>query len=682
MVSAALLAALAVAQPQSINQTIGFGEYWAKFREPPFGTPATVYYAQLGAEAPLADAVPSVANLPSTLTGLSCMDLVLRCEAPDATADDWACTGGTLAIAGAGAAPTLDAGSPLMGTADTSVQFAGGGGDKYYSGAVGGIGTEDFIIEAVFDATADRGILAKRTTAGYKLFASGGSMLLFLDDGPDTTQIGTGALTAGAATHALWLADRSGSAIAYDNAVAGSAVSITSIGSLTDAANLFVGRDDVGREFDQRLYYFAVWKDTAGAGCLTTHLQPTLAAERYMLLAGQYAQKSGGSNVPTFTRATTATLRKYEDGATKLYTVGAGWPRVESGPDGVLGNLAEAASSNVALQSQDISTSWTESNAADTASLDAIEAPDGTTTADGSISDATDTTHCYSQAMTMTAATWACSLKSKAGVRTKLYLSNDSVANADSYFDATGAATCAQGTECAAGKLTKGVGATTAFAQNYGDGWARYGISFTALAGAGANTITFCAAEADGDHTFAGDGAAIDAYWWALQCEAQTSPTSYIATTTGAGTRNTDQLQPDTTNWPTGSGTLSATYVPSSAINTGRQHYLFDGTTRTTDTGLLLVRDAGGALRCRMYSDAPALVGDASATGLTWVAGQAYDLMCKWNAGLITVYRDGVALDTDVPSATHTGWSTDRFGHSSGTNESAFGTLSKHKVSQ
>jgi len=110
-----------------------------------------------------------------------------------------------------------------------------------------------------------------------------------------------------------------------------------------------------------------------------------------------------------------------------------------------------------------------------------------------------------------------------------LYLSDDTVANAYSYFNIS---------SCALG--TKGAGASEALVQDVGD-YCRVSIAYLGTAASHTHKIAF--AEADTDNEFAGDDATVSGYLLGAQVEAYGAATSFIATTTAQVTRNTDSLE-------------------------------------------------------------------------------------------------------------------------------------------
>ena len=330
--------------------------------------------------------------------------------------------------------------------------------------------------------------------------------------------------------------DRSGSGQWYVNgAASGAAVDISSrSATMTSTQKLTFGLNSSGgNNHDEAIAYYAMWQREAW---LDTHLQASLAQERSQRLTGLHPQGKGTLLANVLSRSSSKTFEKATAGVTKLYTVGDNWvpvSRIDHNADSTADTIGidiEDTEANSIIQSEDVGTSWTEVDAGDTQSLNAIAAPDGETTADGNIADATDGQHGFTQAVTLTAALWTISVHAKAGDQTHLYLSDDTVANADIYADLS---------DCTAG--TVGAAVRDSFVFDYGNGWCRVGITFTGTAAA--HTIRIASAAADTDDTFAGDAATVNTYFWGMQGESKDHLTSYIATTTTATTRTADNLQ-------------------------------------------------------------------------------------------------------------------------------------------
>ena len=465
---------------------------------------------------------------------------ILRYKGGDATTLEWPAWayGQTLPIQVVGVSPTINSGSPLLGANDDSVKFNASDFYRYSDNSFGDITTEDFVIEIVFKASVSTtyGLLNKRlgNTNGYSILNNSGPLQGQIRDGTNVATPATATLIEGAWYHAIIFYDRSGSAQWYVNgAASGAAVAISTVGSLTTPTVPFsigVYRDDVLFNYNQNIAYVAIWKRS---NWLDTHLQASVAMERFTRLCGVYPKVARGTGVPTTnTRASLGTLRKHVGGVTKLYTVGANWPRLEQ-LSTIRGHLNESAVTNLCLQSEDFATTWALGAAA--ISANAIAAPDGNTTADGIVSNGADSGHHVRQSITLTAATYTFSAFVKKGNKDWVLLENQTINNGAYFNIATGAT-----------GSSVGVGVIEKFIESYGNDWYRIGYSFTGTAVA--HDLRIYPAHADGDATFAGDTVTISTYVWGAQVELRAVFTSYIKTTTASAARSADSLRFDDAN--------------------------------------------------------------------------------------------------------------------------------------
>ncbi|KKL05837.1 hypothetical protein LCGC14_2602020, partial [marine sediment metagenome] len=136
------------------------------------------------------------------------------------------------------------------------------------------------------------------TSAGIELFISG-TLSLALDDGTDNVSTSTVALDLNTWYHAIIFVDRSGNAQWYLNGVAsGSAPSVTTVAeTLTVANTLMFGANGAGAQpSSSGIAYLAMWLQDAW---LDTHLQATVAQERFNRLIGIHPSKAEGTAIPT-----------------------------------------------------------------------------------------------------------------------------------------------------------------------------------------------------------------------------------------------------------------------------------------------------------------------------------------------------------------------------------------------
>lgn len=191
----------------------------------------------------------------------------------------------SLPLTGSGDDPTITQPIPGLPASDESVLF--NGGKRYQSaGAFGNIGTEDFVLELIYQhqATSGRLIYCVAGSIGYDLYNSAGNWLtLGMRDGVTSIFRSMAPITDGELEHCLLFVDRSGSAGCYINgAFAGAQAVSTANGSLDNSAQFALGATNVGtNQYSEDIAYVAMWK---AATWLDTHLQADVAAHRYALL--------------------------------------------------------------------------------------------------------------------------------------------------------------------------------------------------------------------------------------------------------------------------------------------------------------------------------------------------------------------------------------------------------------
>lgn len=464
----------------------------------------------------------------------------------DGTDFDYWGYGETLTIQ-SGTAPSYNQGSPLLGTNDDSVKFNAGG---YYiaSGtSFADITTEDIVIEAVIkiSAAGSKGVFSKRDNtspySGYTLYVhSNYHIQLVLDDGDSLLAADNGnEIPPNTWNHILVFADRSGSLQWYVNGdSSGSAISMAVIDeSLTSPEELVVGAAREGLlPYDNNVAYIAMWKRN---DWLDTHLQSSIAKERFEKLTGFYSKGRGTHTTIVRTRATRGYLDKLESGNRKLYQVGYGWlrnvHREDGGSNEIKGYLSEESSTNRADFSEDFNSG--RSTAAVSILTNTVAAPNKETTGDTLHEDDSSGTH-YISDVTGTSVTAGqnviYSVWVKASNRTFIDLAfsglgafNDTT---HTYFNLS---TGAVGTD----------GADSSGIENWGDGWYRCWIGKVADNN---GTVTYYTliAEADNDNSFTGlDQDSL--HLWGDQIEFNISyPTSYIYVPSVSDvTRNMDELR-------------------------------------------------------------------------------------------------------------------------------------------
>jgi hypothetical protein len=245
---------------------------------------------------------------------------------------------------------------------------------------------------------------------------------------------------------------------------------------------------------------------------------------------------SGDFNV---TRATTAT-RVNASGLIEV--VASGIPRLDyytsGGTAGCPALLVEPSAQNIMAQSETLSVSgnWSRTNVLVSGGV--IASPDGLTSGTLIVATSGNTQHSINrQASSVTSGavvTVSCFLKAH-GTNTFVQITvggfTFSPANPFANFNLSGNGAITTGTY------------SSAFIQNYGNGWYRCGFTTTAAAN-GSPTCLINPILASGtarDTTFQGDGVN-GVYAWGFQVETGSVATSYIPTTTAAVTRNADVI--------------------------------------------------------------------------------------------------------------------------------------------
>lgn len=594
---------------------------------------------------------PSVANLPAALTINSVTVYpTLRYKGGDAGAVSWPAWGyGETLTLQAGTAPSYNQGSPLLGPAgiDDSVKFNAGGNYRA-TGTTGNVALEDFVVEVLFTfagGSAAR-VVARRNGPGGWLFmeVTSTTVEFYLNIGATACElISLTTLNPGAIYHVMGFFDRSGSGGLYINAVYHGAVSLATItGDMTTTALLDIGADSNGSSLPctSNVHYTAMWKQSAW---LDTHLQATVAKTRFAQLTGVYPQTARGTALPSvMARTTTAYLDKIEaDRTTKLYYVGANWPRVCSRRDTagnvVRGYLSETEVANFGKYSQDLS-NWTPTRA--TTPNTSIVCPDGIarTTVVIHEDNTASNTH-YIQLGTVALSpngVWCISFYAKAISRTYIYVETQSYFTAHAVFTLIG----------------NGV-ATTILAAGSGiekceNGWYRCLVYETFNWAGNAETVRlYVATSTLPGISFSGlnqDSVAV----FGIQVEKSNYPSTYIPTTTGAVTRTADSLRykMDDGNLTAGKGSLVVDFMGANINQAGSPEYLqiSDGTSNNQlalmaassgdDVSSLVITNGGGA--------------QASIVGATDIwNGNKHTIRATWKTNSAKQYVDGAIDGTE-----------------------------------
>jgi hypothetical protein len=584
----------------------------------------------------------------------------LRYKGGDADASSWNSSGygANLGIAGAGAAPLFNQGSPCLGASDDSVLFGGGASSQYYIDAGntdGNVGIDDIVIEFVFKTHAtiqNNSVCEKRGTSGWGIVQNGVMKFYFYASGAAGTTA-TGALSAGTWYHAVLCVDRSGFAQWYLNGVASGTAKDYSAKdglSLDNTTSFSLGLETLLYSLSNlTIAEFCLWHYPNWLTTDTTN-QEAVVRTRFSQYSGTFPQRAIGTSLPlTASRKTSAYLDHIVAGKSKLDLVGPHWLRIVKREDNnsieMVGLLIESATTNKCLQSENFATTWTLLDVGDSISSDYITAPNGEITGDGLIGDSTDGDHGVTQDITVTAINWVISVFAKKGTHDWLYVSNDTVANCTCYFDLTNGIVGTIGAGVVSAIIDK--------VQYFGDWW-RCGIIFTGTAAT--HTFKFQAADADGDKSVVGDGAAVMIGLWGAQVESGDHFKSYVPTTTAAVTKTAELLvyKGDDGNIIPENGIVETKILmPVCTISTGASQYigqLTDGDA-ATDLAQLLMNSTSNLYGFMRASGG--LNGDTVGTSIL-TDGVIHQVMMYYHKNNLKVGVDGCIdgtpdLTCDVP---------------------------------
>lgn len=246
----------------------------------------------------------------------------------------------------------------------------------------------------------------------------------------------------------------------------------------------------------------------------------------------------------TYGRGSSAT---YYDNTGIIRSAAVNVPRFDYDPNTLQakGLQMEGFITNIAKYSSDINLSpWVVSNGTITAN--ATTAPDATTTAEKLVENAGTGDKEFSQPLTVTnAAIYTASIYAKAAERTQVRFRSS---GGSSIFTLTGSGTAISG------------GADTASIQQINNGWYRLSVRFTTSSTS--ETMSFALING-GVTSYTGDGTS-GVYVWGAQFEAAYSASSYVATASGSGSRQSDTFSIPTGTWFSGTeGTIASKSIVS-----------------------------------------------------------------------------------------------------------------------
>lgn len=597
----------------------------------------------------------ALANLPESLTINSVTKTpTLKYIAANASGTTWTAsiggTGAAMTVSGSGAAPTLNDGAPTFGSGDTSVKI--NNAKAYLSASsVGDVTTEDIVVEAVLrcvtPASGQYWFAHRATGNGWYGYCTATTYAFGISDG--TAKVTTFPVVDSHWVHLIVFVRRAGSSLIYCNGSAGTPINVSAVGSITNAEVASIGANaSLTTSFRGNIAYLAMWK---GASWLDTHLQASVAVDRFQRLCGVYPLKASGTFAPAIAaRAAAANLTKIETGSVrKIYAVASGWMRqsqiIDSGGTTRSGLRIEPQSTNEILQSETFSNaSWTKTYV--TAAAEAtVTAPTGDLVAQKITASADNDVHTVSQAITSADTDHSFSVFVKAGAKSIIKLVESDVANGYAYYNL--------GTGVVG---TVGAGVSWTSIQAYGNGWYRLGLGCVGGTASHGHLIGVCdTGETD---SWAGDGSTISCYLWGAQhgvVGAVWTPGSYVATTTASVTRAADQLRYAGNNVSASPGTIECQLIyPTGADIVTDQTIISasDGGASTDEFRLTATASGDVATWTTTASG-----GDGgSATVATDIAnGAVHKIRGVYQTDLVSVSVDGVlsSIDTsaDMPVA-------------------------------
>jgi len=319
---------------------------------------------------------------------------------------------------------------------------------------------------------------------------------------------------------------------------------------------------------------------------------------------------SGDFNV---TRATTAT-RFNSDGF--IESVASGVPRLDyytsGGTAGCPALLVEPSAQNIMAQSETLSVSGNWTRNAVLVSGGAIASPDGL--ASGTLIVATSGSSAEHNLSRNAATTVASGAVVTTSCFFKAHGTNNFAQLIVGGFTFSPASPFANFNLSGSGSVTAG-NYSSAFIQNYGNGWYRCGFTATAAAN-GTPGFQICPILASGtarNASFAGDGIN-GVYAWGAQAETGSIATSYIPTTTAAVTRNADVINLSGAVSGCIGQTEGTIYAEVDSRNQQAGRIVSFQIAGTATSGQIRIDTVGAALRCRLINASGTSVFDVTSS--------------------------------------------------------------------
>jgi hypothetical protein len=579
---------------------------------------------------------PSLLSSALTVASVSAT-LMFDCDARKITGATWVCaTGGTLTETDEAnhAHPTPNRYAPFTEQGARSVKFGGGYEYDAPSTATGDITTNDIIIEVVFYAAYDGAggddtILSKRldsgTFPGWWFGESAANAVQFVvDTGATAVATGNVAVTDGSWNHVLcWYSGNNSSlgiACSVNGAAATGANAQATFGlSATTAAPLRIGgwgAPGGTPGFTGEVSFARGWSLPAntipngGAGNVANYALP-----RALTVAGAWPAVMPSLTSANAARAATATvdIDRDRNGVRNIFYVGNNWMRVAERRDAngtlVMGFLPEKTATNLLIQDDAIdNVAWTKTNGS--VSANTTTAPILAATADTftATSGAGSVVHFLDQTATLTAATYTLSsfVQAGAGVATYAFVRDTTVANAIGWVKLS---------DCSKG--TRGAGVANLYAESYGRGFCRVGISFTGTAAV--HSLDVGMSNADNTTTYDDGTNTSKIAVWCPQVENNPLPTACILTAASTVNRSKDDYHVAlTSNVNTSGMTAEAvvvmpnmpTTLPVAGVYTPGGYFL-----SPPGGGPLFLNDASGQCRVVTQNDAGSTQADLTPVG-------------------------------------------------------------------
>jgi uncharacterized lipoprotein NlpE involved in copper resistance len=309
---------------------------------------------------------------------------------------------------------------------------------------------------------------------------------------------------------------------------------------------------------------------------------------------------------------------------------------------GPFGYLAEGARTNILLQSNDLSTTWSNtSNSVDVQNY-AI-APDGSSTGQRIIDSSVGGTgsvrmhQAIGSLSTTTQYVYSAFFKADQLGFVKMAASSFTIATPIAFFDLTN------------GLVGTGSNTDSAAIESVGNGWYRCWISFTTDASDIAGDINIYVADSVSNATVDLDGTSSILVWGA-QLEAGSFPSSYIATAAAAVTRNADTLSSSLNEvYPlTAYAETVQSVDQSSGVGNSYTFAVNENTTPSQDEFYIRAEQSAVDYQGVVYSGSTAV---ANIQGGAPAAGVLRTLTMAVALNDVEMYVDGVSIGSDTSAA-------------------------------